>query len=183
MKFSSRPDWDKYFIEMLDAVAARATCDRGRTACIITSGDPDNRILTTGYVGSLPNEPHCDDKGHVYETRMHLLPGETYEEGHQRFLDGDASVYTQHCIRTVHPDTSSILLAAKYGISVDGGTMYSTMVPCTYCAKNIIMSGIKRVVAKYSYQTVTETQKMFERAAIEFTLINKKMNYDPKKVK
>ena len=44
-----RPTWDEYFIEVMEAVAKRATCDRGRSGCVIVR---DNRLLVAGYVGS-----------------------------------------------------------------------------------------------------------------------------------
>ena len=56
-----RPTWDEYFLKILDTVAERATCDRGRNGCIIVK---DKRVLTTGYVGSPPGLPHCDEVGH-----------------------------------------------------------------------------------------------------------------------
>jgi len=29
-----RPNWDEYFTEISNAVAKRATCDRGRSGCV-----------------------------------------------------------------------------------------------------------------------------------------------------
>ena len=44
-----RPTWDEYFMEVARTIAKRATCDRGRSGCVIAR---DNQILVTGYVGS-----------------------------------------------------------------------------------------------------------------------------------
>ena len=57
-----RPTWDEYFMEVCRTVAKRATCDRGRSGCVIAR---DNQILVTGYVGSLAGLPHCDDVGSI----------------------------------------------------------------------------------------------------------------------
>ena len=43
-----RPSWDEYFIKVADMVATRATCDRGRSGCVITK---NNQILVTGLCG------------------------------------------------------------------------------------------------------------------------------------
>jgi dCMP deaminase len=51
-----RPDWDTYFLDLCEAVARRATCDRGRCGCVIVK---DKRIMTTGYVGAPAGLPHC----------------------------------------------------------------------------------------------------------------------------
>jgi deoxycytidylate deaminase len=42
-----RPSWDEYFMEIVHAVAKRATCDRGRGGCVIAK---DKQILVTGSV-------------------------------------------------------------------------------------------------------------------------------------
>ena len=44
-----RPTWDEYFMEVCDAISKRATCDRGRSGCVIAKG---NQLLVTGYVGA-----------------------------------------------------------------------------------------------------------------------------------
>ena len=44
-----RPTWDEYFVEMADAVSKRATCDRGKSGCVIVR---DKQLLVSGYVGS-----------------------------------------------------------------------------------------------------------------------------------
>ena len=53
-----RPTWDEYFMEVARTIAKRATCDRGRSGCVIAR---DNQILVTGYVGSPSGLPHSDD--------------------------------------------------------------------------------------------------------------------------
>ena len=46
---NTRPSWDEYFMEVCRTVAKRATCDRGKSGCVIVK---NNQILVTGYVGS-----------------------------------------------------------------------------------------------------------------------------------
>ena len=57
-----RPSWDEYFMQIANTVAQRATCDRGRSGCVIAR---DKQLLVTGYVGSPKGLPHCDDVGHL----------------------------------------------------------------------------------------------------------------------
>jgi len=99
-----RPLWDEYFMNIMQAVSTRATCDRGRSGCVIVR---DKHILTTGYVGSPPGLPHCDEVGHQMKTTIH-------EDGHQ----------TQHCVRTIHAEMNAIVQAARIGVSLDGATLY-----------------------------------------------------------
>ena len=64
-----RPSWDHYFMEIMDTVSKRATCDRGRSGCVIAK---DHQLLVSGYVGSPIGMKHCDEIGHLIKKTMHL---------------------------------------------------------------------------------------------------------------
>jgi len=102
---SKRKSWDTYFLDMLPAIGARATCDRGKAACVITN--KDHQILSTGYVGAPSGLPHCDDVGHLIEKTKHL----------------GSAVLTEHCVRTIHAEQNAIVSAAKNGVSTNGATL------------------------------------------------------------
>src|SRR3990167_4963387 len=116
---------------MANYVGTRATCDRGRSGSVIVR---DKRVISTGYVGSPPGLPHCDDIGHD----MHLVINE----------DGTKS---EHCIRTAHAEQNAIVQAARFGARLEGATMYCKMVPCHMCSKMAITAGMMRVVAENDY--------------------------------
>lgn len=147
VKKEMRPTWDEYFMEVARAVAKRATCDRGRSGCVIAK---NKQILVTGYVGSAAGLPHCDEIGHQMKTITH-------EDGHQ----------TQHCVRTTHAEQNVIVQAAKLGVSIDGGTLYCKMTPCAVCGRMIINAGIKRVVCEKRYHAGSESEDMFRQVGIE----------------
>ena len=65
---TGRPSWDEYFMEVCRAIAKRATCDRGKSGCVIAK---ENQILATGYVGSPSGLPHCDEAGHELKKVLH----------------------------------------------------------------------------------------------------------------
>ena len=48
--------------------------------------------------------------------------------------------------RSVHAEMAALMSAARNGISVKGGILYSTTFPCHLCARHIIAAGISRVV-------------------------------------
>lgn len=146
-----RPSWDQYFIDMMDTVATRATCDRGKSGCIIVK---DKRIISTGYVGSPPGLVHCDDVGHLMK----------------QVIDDDGTT-RQHCMRTIHAEQNAICQAAKHGTSLEGSTLYCKMEPCRVCAMLIISCGIKKVVAKCQYHAAQETRDMFKQAGIELVVL------------
>jgi deoxycytidylate deaminase len=49
-------------------------------------------------------------------------------------------------IRATHAEVSALMDAARRGVSVEGCTMYVTTFPCHECARNIVSSGVSRVV-------------------------------------
>ncbi len=112
-------------------VSTRATCDRKHVGAVIVR---DKNILSTGYNGSLPGLPHCDDVGHLME-------------------DG-------HCVRTLHAEANALMQAAKHGTRVEGATIYITASPCFHCFKLIASAGIKRIC----YGEFYRDERIFEYA-------------------
>lgn len=141
-----RPSWDEYFIEVMESIARRGTCDRGRSGCVITK---NNQIVSAGYVGSPIGEDHCDEVGHLFQKRY----------------DADGN-YSMHCVRTVHAEQNAICQAAKNGTPIDGATLYCKMTPCPICAKMIINCGIQRVVCLRRYHDGAESERLFLRAGV-----------------
>jgi dCMP deaminase len=134
-----RASWDQYFMDIARQVATRATCDRKHVGAVIVR---DKTILSTGYNGSLRGLDHCSEVGHLME-------------------DG-------HCVRTVHAEANAILQAAKNGVGIDSGSIYTTASPCWPCFKLIANSGLTRICFGEFYRD----QRIFEfgeRLGIELT--------------
>lgn len=125
-----RPLWDEYFMEIADLVKTRSTCMRRQVGAVIVR---DNRILTTGYNGVPPKMRHCSEIGCLRQ-ELNIPSGERHE-----------------LCRALHAEQNAVIQAAKYGISVEGSTIYITAQPCVICAKILIASGIKRIVFKGDY--------------------------------
>jgi len=150
-----RPSWDEYFMEIANTVSKRATCNRGRSGCVIVK---DKQILVSGYVGSPVGLPHCDEVGHQMKKMLHE--------------DGSIS---EHCVRTVHAEQNAICQAAKRGIALEGSTLYCRMTPCRVCAMLIINCGIKRVVCEKKYHAGAESEEMFAKAGVELVFFNEEI--------
>jgi dCMP deaminase len=138
-------------MEVCEAISKRATCDRGRSGCVIARG---NQLLVTGYVGAPAGLPHCDEAGHQFKQMLH-------ENG---------SV-TTHCVRTVHAEQNAICQAAKRGIPIEGATLYCRMTPCRTCAMLIINCGIVRVVCQRRYHDADDSEGMFKTAGIKLEYV------------
>lgn len=147
-----RPSWDEYFIEIMDAVATRATCDRGRSGCVIAR---DKRIVATGYVGAPAGVLHCDEVGHEMATVV-----------------SDDGIESKHCVRTTHAEQNAIVHAARAGVALEHATLYCNMTPCYACAKMIINAGIERVVAKKDYHAGARSKEIFKEAGVVYELLD-----------
>jgi dCMP deaminase len=152
-----RPSWDTYFLSLADSVASRATCDRGRSGCVIVK---DRQILVTGYVGSPRGLAHCDDVGHLMKKVVH-------EDGK----------VTQHCVRTVHAEQNAITQAARRGIALEGSTLYCRMTPCRTCCMLIINCGIERVVCERKYHAGIESEAMFAEAGVTLEYLHDEVQH------
>ena len=147
-----RPTWDEYFLALLEPLGKRGSCDRGRSGALIVSSG--HTIIATGYVGSPPGQPHCDEVGHLMRTV-------TYEDGRQQ----------QHCVRTLHAEENAILQCAKDGVKIEGATIYCKMVPCWNCAMRIARVGIKRIVAQKRYHADTQAVELLKSAGVELVIV------------
>jgi len=150
-----RPSWDEYFMEIMESVSKRATCDRGRSGCVIVR---DKVIISTGYVGAPKGSPHCDDVGHLMK----------------KVVDEDGETH-QHCMRTAHAEANAIAQAAKQGSRTEGATLYCRMTPCRTCAMLIVNSGILRVVVQKDYHAGKETKEIFKNAGVELVILSDEM--------
>lgn len=117
-------------------VATRSTCPRKHVGAVIVR---DRHILATGYNGSLPGLPHCEDAGCLME-------------------DG-------HCVATVHAEANAILQAARNGVRIEGGEIYTTASPCWPCFKLIANAGLSAIYFGEFYRELRITEYA-ERARI-----------------
>lgn len=126
----ARPEWDTYFMDIVELVKRRSTCLRRQVGALIVH---DRRILTTGYNGAPAGCKHCGEVGCLRE-QQNVPSGQRHE-----------------LCRASHAEQNAIVQAAKNGVSIDKGTIYVTAQPCVICSKLIINSGIERVVYKGDY--------------------------------
>jgi len=124
-----RPSWDEYFLKLAMLASERATCPRMHVGCVLVK---DKFVLATGYNGSLPGQPHCEEAGCL--------------------------IVDDHCVRTNHAEINALVQATTHGVNVKGTLAYITNMSCTNCAKALIAAGIKRVVVFSDYHNTMATQ-------------------------
>ena len=68
-------------------IANRSTCKRAKVGAVLVK---DNKVISTGYNGSVSGTEHC--------------------------IDHDCLVIEGHCVRTLHAEVNAILQGAERGV-------------------------------------------------------------------
>jgi dCMP deaminase len=142
----ARTHWPNYFMQIAHAVSTRGTCDRKRVGCVLTL---DHRIVSTGYNGSIPGQPHCDDAGHDLVESI-----------------GDDGVARPNCVRTIHAEANAIVQAARYGVALEGATAYINTFPCWPCFRLLAAVGVRHVWYDDEYRPDARVKRAAELARI-----------------
>lgn len=110
------------FIEIAKIISRRSICTRKKVGAVLVN---NNRIIATGYNGTLPN------------------------------VDNEYALDSDGKSRTVHAEANIISFCAKEGVSTKGCTIYVTLSPCEKCAEIMVQAGISRVLYLEEYRDVT----------------------------
>lgn len=145
----SRPDWHEYFMLIAKLVAIRSGCNSRPTGAVVVK---DKRILATGYNGPMPGAWHCTDKGPTYCFRRDK---------------GIPDIDKYNYCRASHAEANAIAQAARFGISLEGASLYCTLAPCYVCLKLIASAGIKEVYYEYDYESRDFARDAFWKEAIK----------------
>jgi dCMP deaminase len=126
-----RPSRDEYFLTIAEAVSLRGDCRRRKVGAVIVYY---NRIISTGYNGTLPGVPVC-------------LEGEC-PGGKKSYSETPAYSDYSDCI-AIHAETNAYLfleehLPKSYLTSVlPSSTMYISEAPCGGCRELLRAVGIR----------------------------------------
>ena len=115
----SRLNWDDYFSQIVKLSAERSPCERLKVGCLLVK---NNRIISQGYNGFLPNCPH------------------------------KSIVRDNHEQATIHAEQNAIADCAKRGVSCNGSTAYITHYPCIICTRILLAAGISEIKYLENYK-------------------------------
>lgn len=150
----NRISWEQYFMAQAQVVALRSTCTRLMVGAIIVR---ENRIISSGYNGSVADGDHCIDNG------CYLVEG--------------------HCVRTVHAEANAILQCAKFGVETNDTALYVTHFPCLQCTKQLIQAGIKKIYYEKDYRNHELAIQLLQESNVEIeqvTLTDVSVQFDSK---
>jgi len=148
---------DDYFMGITKLVANRSTCMRAQVGAIIIK---DKRILATGYNGAPRGMKHCHETGCLRE-KMKVPSGQRHE-----------------LCRGVHAEQNAIIQAALFGTSIEGATIYTTVLPCSICLKMLINVGVKEIVFLIDYSDELSKQILSDCPQIKLRQIGAGLNQE-----
>ena len=137
----ARPGWDEYFLEMAVLASTRSTCARRQVGAVLVR---DQRVIATGYNGSLRGQPHCTEAGCL-------------------MVDG-------HCKRTIHAELNALIQCAFHGAASRGAVLFTTAFPCLDCAKALVQAGVGRMVYRDGYPD-PHSRAILEGAGLVLTCV------------
>jgi dCMP deaminase len=146
-----RPEQHDYFMGIAMAVRKRENCLGSRIGAVIVV---KGRIVSTGYNGTPENMPNCLDGGcHRCANREKYVSGTGYDL----------------CI-CVHAEQNAIISAARFGIAIEGSTVYSTMRPCFGCTKEMLQAKVTAVYYLHDWNHPDPVHKAeYERLQTAFS--------------
>src|SRR5690606_35251579 len=74
------------------------------------------------------------------------------------YVDSEGKLVTKP--EVIHGEVNAILKAAREGVSVVGGTLYTTMSCCKPCSEMVAAAGISRVVYKEAYRDTSGIENL-----------------------
>ena len=136
---NKRLSWDEYFSKIVNVTSERSPCERLKVGCLLVK---DNRIISQGYNGFLPNCPH------------------------------ESIVRDNHEQATVHAEQNAIVDCAKRGVSCKGCTVYITHYPCIICARLLFACEVNEIKYINDYKNDNLVQKFSDELNIKISKIN-----------
>lgn len=143
-----RPSRHQVIMEVANAFSNRGTCQRAQVGAAVAR---DGRILVTGYNGPPAGFEHCDDLCQL------------------RHQNG--------CLVAVHAESNAIAYAARHGIAVAGGHMYTTHLPCLNCAQLIVNSGISSLTYVNDYR-IQDGKMLLLLAGVDIMSLDDREDYE-----
>lgn len=135
----NRLDKINYYLDIAKAIAARSTCLRKKTGCVIVNND---EIIATGYSGAPRGRENCIDLGFCCKKKF-------FPEVRHAGYDA---------CRSVHAEQNAIISCSRKDMI--GSTLYLVLYRtdtgeyeqgatcCQMCRKMIINAGISQVIVR-----------------------------------
>lgn len=128
-----------FYMQLATAVEVGAKCRGSNVGSVVIK---ERRVLGAGYNGTPAGFPNCDETERGCERC-----GVRYERP-----DLDLSGRLYDICLCVHAEQNVMATAARFGVSIGGSTLYTTVQPCFTCFKELIQVGIREVYFRRTWR-------------------------------
>jgi len=141
-----RPTVDETLMRIAQMWEQRSTCSRNHVGVVIAK---DGRTLGSGYNGAPAGMPHCEHQVIEFSPNLRSALGQQ--------MAGKVGM-SNGCRVSIHAEANALAYCARNGVSVEGGTIYTTLSPCYACSQLVIAAGLVRVMYGRAYRDVEGIQ-------------------------
>lgn len=141
-----RKSWQHYFMEMAAQVSSRSKDPSLKVGCVVVS--EDKVMVATGYNGIPSGVADLEER--MQRPAKYLW--------------------------TSHAEENAVAQSARVGARLKGGSVYTTNVPCSRCARMLIQAGITTVYAGANNTKMDEAEfdvakQMFTEAGVTLVMM------------
>lgn len=137
---------DEYYMTIAMAVRKKANCLGRKVGAVIVK---ENRIISTGYNGTPEGMTNCTDGG--------------CERCKNKDIYAKSTGYDV-CI-CVHAEQNALITAARFGNSIEGSVVYSTLRPCFECTKAMLQAKVHTIYFIHDWKHPIESlQEQYTKA-------------------
>jgi dCMP deaminase len=138
---------DLYYLGLAKYVSQRGTCPAKKVGAVLVDKGR-GVVLSVGANGAPEGTALCGEECATREV------GEN----------------SKTC-RAIHAEVMAIINAARLSVSVEGASVYVTISPCQSCARILVQSGIKEVVAS-AHSPYTKALDLLSEAGVKVRILS-----------
>lgn len=154
--------WDISYLKMTTTLAEHSKCSAKKVGCLIVK---NQNIISSGINGT--------PKGFINCNELFLKNDDgKWTDIHGNVLSNQNSHKEWSLQFEIHAEMNAISKLARSTSSAEGSTLYCNYCPCSQCAKNIIPTGIKRVVFSKDFDDTPIVSEFLNKNGIEVIKID-----------
>lgn len=155
---ANQKELDLCYMSVAEAHAKLSKAQRKKVGCALVT---QNGVILGGCNGLAPNSGNTlEEKQYMKAPNNGEFLDENYKNSRWPYEDevGRYSLTTRP--EVIHGELNCLLKAAKEGVSVVGGTLYTTLSCCKPCSEMVAAAGIKRVVYTEEYRDTSGIENL-----------------------
>jgi len=146
---------DEYYLDIARQVSKESNCIRRQVGAVIVR---ESVVIARACNGTPAGVKPCSEGG-CLRCQSGAVSGQEYEA----------------CLCT-HAEQKAIAVAAKEGVSTEGGVLYCTLRPCLTCAMTCLESGIRHITYGDDILFAQDVEDAYRQLVVETGLVVAKLD-------